>query len=412
MIHEPKQIDRRLLWGGGILLLIAVFFIARAMTREHLTIRAAKAVRTQLESTVSTNGRVEPVVNYEFHSPTNTTVKAVYVQQGDVVPAGKLLIELDDLPARARVATAESEVKSAEVSYEAALHSGTKEERESMAAELSKAKLDGNQARRDLDALQKLQANGAASTSEVAAAQDRFSAAESNLHSVEERSHNRYSKNEIERAKAALDEAQTNLLAARRVLEQTSYRAPVAGTVYSIEVSKTQYAEEGKTLLQMADLKQVHVHAYFDEPEIGRLAVGQKILIHWDAKPGHDWHGHIQRVPSTIIAYGTRNVGEVLVAIDDPDGTLLPDTNVTVKVTLSSEQNTLSIPREALRYENSNAYVFRIVGDELVRTPVTIGTLNLAQVAILSGLSDGDEVATGTLNGLPLQEGVPIKVAQ
>lgn len=412
MMQEPKQIDRRLLWGGGILLLIVVFFVARSLTREHLTIRAAKATRAQLEKTVSTNGRVEPEVNYQFHSPTNTTVKAVYVQQGDVVPAGKLLIELDDLPARARVASAESGVKSAEVSYESAIHSGTKEERESMASELAKAKLDRNQAKRDLDALQKLQANGAASTSEVAAAQDRLSAAESSLHSIEERSRDRYSKSEIERAKAALDEAQTNLLAARRVLELTSYRAPVAGTVYSIDVSKTQYAEEGKTLLEMADLKHVRVRAYPDEPEIGGLAVGQKVLIHWDARPGHEWHGHIQRVPSTIIAYGTRNVGEVLIAIEDPDGTLLPDTNVTVKVTLSSEKNTLSIPREALRYENGNAYVFRIIGDELVRTPVTIGTLNLAQVAILSGLSEGDEVATGTLNGLPLQEGVPIKVTQ
>jgi HlyD family secretion protein len=99
------------------------------------------------------------------------------------------------------------------------------------------------------------------------------------------------------------------------------------------------------------------------------------------------------------------------VAIDDPDGTLLPDTNVTVKITLSSEQNTLSIPREALRYENGNAFVFRVIGDELKRTPVTIGALNLAQVAIVAGLTDGDVVATGTLNGQPLEEGVPIKVA-
>jgi HlyD family secretion protein len=412
MMQEQKQIDRRLLWAGGIILLVAVFFVARAMTREHLTIHVAKTVRTELVSTVSTNGRVEPETNYEFHSPTNTTVRAVYAQPGDLVPAGKLLIELDDLPARARLASAESGVKNAEATYEAAQHSGTKEEREMMAGELAKARLDRNQAMRDLDALKKLQSNGAASASEVAAAEDRFNAAEANLKSAEERSQHRYSTTEIERAKAALTEAQTNLLAARRVLEQTSYRAPVSGTVYSIDVSKTQYAEEGKTLLQMADLKHVRVRAYFDEPEIGRLAVGQQILIHWDAKPGQEWHGHIVRVPSTIIAYGTRNVGEVLVAIDDPDGTLLPDTNVTVKVTLSSEHNSLSIPREALRYESSKAYVFRVVGDELVRTPVTIGTLNLAQVAILSGLNDGDVVATSSLNGQPLEEGVPIKVVR
>jgi HlyD family secretion protein len=412
MVQEQKQIDRRLLWGGGILLIIVVFFVARALTREHLTVRAALAVRAPLVKTVSTNGRVEPENNIEFHSPTNTTVKALYVQPGDVVPAGRLLIELDDLPARAKVATAESGVKAAQATYEAALHSGTNEEQQSMAAELTKAKLDRNQAKRDLEALEKLKASGAASSSEVAAAQDHLSAAESNLKSIEDRTHHRYSNTEIERAKAALTEAETNLLAARRVLEQTSFRAPVAGTVYSIDVNKTQFADEGKLLLQMANLKESRVHAYFDEPEIGQLAIGQSILIHWDARPDQEWHGHILRVPSTIIAYGTRNVGEVLISIDDPDGTLLPDTNVTVRVTLSSEQNTLSIPREALRYENGKSYVFRIIGDELQRTPVTIGALNLAQVAILSGLSDGDEVATGTLNGQPLEEGVPIKVVR
>ena len=56
------------------------------------------------------------------------------------------------------------------------------------------------------------------------------------------------------------------------------------------------------------------VRAYFDEPEIGQLAVGQKIQIKWDAKPGLAWQGHIARTPSLSSLYGTRNVGEVLVA--------------------------------------------------------------------------------------------------
>ncbi len=62
----------------------------------------------------------------------------------------------------------------------------------------------------------------------------------------------------------------------------------------------------------MADLKQLRVRAYFDEPEIGHLSIGQKIRIVWDAYPGREWHGHIVLVPSTIVNYSTRNVGEVL----------------------------------------------------------------------------------------------------
>jgi HlyD family secretion protein len=83
---------------------------------------------------------------------------------------------------------------------------------------------------------------------------------------------------------------------------------------------------------------------------------------------------------------------------------------VNVAVTTSSEPNVLTVPREALHSEKGEPFVYKVVGDTLVRTPVTVGTPNLVLAPILSGLKDGDIVATGTTNGLPLQEGVPIKV--
>ena len=361
---------------------------------------------------VSTNGRVEPENNYEFHSPVSTTVKAVYVQPGDQAPAGKLLVVMDDVQARARLATADSGVKAAQAALYAVTHNGTQEQRQMVAGDIARNRLERDQARRDLDALLKLKSSGAASASEVAAAQQRLDAAEASLHAFDQSANNRYSPAEVARAQAELTGAEANLAAARQVVAQTSIHAPVAGTVYSLDARPTEFAEEGKLLLQMADLHHERVRAYFDEPEIGRLAVGQKILIKWDAKPGRLWHGHIVRTPVTVITYGTRNVGEVLIGIDDADGGLLPDTNVTVTVTTSSEPNTLSVPREALHSENGKSYVYKVVHDKLVKTAVTIGTINLTQVAILSGLNEGDYVATGPASGQPLQEGIPIKVAR
>jgi HlyD family secretion protein len=81
-----------------------------------------------------------------------------------------------------------------------------------------------------------------------------------------------------------------------------------------------------------------------------------------------------------------------------------------VTVTTSSQPNALSIPREALHVENGKPYVYKVVNDSLVRAPVTVGVPNLTQAPILSGLNEGDWVATGTTNGQPLQEGIPIKV--
>jgi HlyD family secretion protein len=246
----------------------------------------------------------------------------------------------------------------------------------------------------------------------VASAQERLDAAEANLHASLENSQSRYSPAEIERARAGLADAQANLAAARQVVSQTAVHAPAAGTIYSLDAGRTEFVEAGKMLLQLADLHHERVRAYFDEPEIGRLAVGQKIQIKWDAKPGRVWNGHIERTPVTVITFGTRNVGEVLVKIDDADGDLLPDTNVTVTVTISSEANSLSVPREALHTENGKPYVYKVVKDGLKRTFVTTGTINLTQAAILSGLQEGDLVATGTSSGQPLQEGIPIKVVR
>jgi HlyD family secretion protein len=412
MTQERKLFDRRWLWLGALLLTIAVFFFVRSLTRDRLLIHAAQAERVPLLSTISTNGRVEPEVNYEIHSPMATTVKAVYAQPGDQVAAGKLLMALDDVQVRAREASAESGVKAAQAALQATTHNGTQQERQAAAADVARARLERNQARQDLAALTRLNSTGAASVSEVAAARQRLATAEVNLNALDQSADNRYSPAEVARARAALADAEANLTAARQVVGQTAVRAPVAGTVYSLDAGRSEYVEEGKLLLQVADLRQERVRAFFDEPEIGQLAVGQKIQIKWDAKPGRIWNGHIERTPVTVINLGTRSVGEVLVKIDDADSGLLPDTNVTVMVTISSQSNALSVPREALRSENGKPYVYKIVKDGLQKTFVTTGAINLTQAAILSGLEEGDQVATGTASGQPLQDGVPIKVVR
>jgi HlyD family secretion protein len=180
--------------------------------------------------------------------------------------------------------------------------------------------------------------------------------------------------------------------------------------VYSLDAVPTGYVAAGTLLLEMADLKHERVRAYFDQPDLGRLAVGQKVVIRWDARPDQEWLGRIERMPADVVTYGTRTVGEALVAIDGPGTGLLPDTNVTITVTTSSAPNALSVPREALYAQNGKYYVYKIVDGSLHRTPVMIGTPTLTQVPILSGLQQGDWVATETTNGQPLQVGVPIKV--
>jgi HlyD family secretion protein len=409
MAEARTQMNRKWLWIGAAVILIAVFLVARFFLRDRLPVRVARLEHQSLSNTVSTNGHVEPVTPYSFYSPIATTVKAVYAQEGDLVHTGKLILQLDDVASRAQVASAESSVKTAQSALDAATHNGTQAEQQTASAEVEQDRLARDQAQHDLDALTRLASTGAASSSEVTAARERLQTAQASLNAAQQSSQHRYSSGEIARAQAALNDAEAALAAAQHIEAQTAIYAPVTGTIYTMDAALSQYTEAGKLLVEMADLRNERVRAYFDEPDLGRLAMGQAVSIRWDAKPNREWHGHIVRLPVTVVTYSTRNVGEVLVDLDGTEDDLLPDTNVTVTVTISSEPNALSMPREALKEQNGKYFVYKVVGDELKRVAVTIGAPNMTQVPILSGLQDGDIVATGTSNGQPLQEGVPIK---
>jgi HlyD family secretion protein len=395
-------------WVGAAIALLLVFYFVRNATRTRVPVRMATAVRSELRSTSSTNGKVEPEVNFEAHAPYSGLVKNRYVHEGERVSQGELLVAMDDTDARTRLAESLAALRSAQTTYSAVTKGGTQEERLTLNGDIQRTEAEHEQAQQNLNALRKLQLAGAASASEVSAAEQRLAVTNVSLQLLQQRKTERYDAGDIERAKSAFDQTQTAYAAAQDVLNQANVRAPFAGTVYSLPVSKSEYVQQGTLLLQMADLTKMQVRGYFDEPEIGKLRVGQPITIEWDARPGKEWHGHIARVPSTIITYGTRNVGEVLITIDDSDQQLLPNTNVRVTVIVANEGNVLNVPREALHTESGRYYVFRIVNEKLRRTQVTVGNLNLTQVEILSGLKEGDQVALGSTNGVPLTDGMPV----
>jgi HlyD family secretion protein len=175
-------------------------------------------------------------------------------------------------------------------------------------------------------------------------------------------------------------------------------------------VSTYDFVPAGETLVAVADLNKMQIHAYFDEPEIGKLAVGQAVKVAWDAKPNQTWHGHISIAPTTVITYGTRNVGECIITVDDARGDLLPNTNVIVTVTTAQRFNALSIPREALHTDGGD-FVYRVINGKLVRTPVQVGVAtNLIRAEITGGLTDKDTVALGAINNRELSNGLAVKI--
>jgi HlyD family secretion protein len=411
MAEERRQtINSGVLWILAAIALVFIFFGVRRLTRDKLPLRVAEAQVQDLIKPSSTSGRVEPQHIFEAHAPEATTVKDVYVHVGQQVRPGQLLVSLDDTGARAKLAAAIAALRTAQAATQSVEGGGSHQEQLALSSNLAKAQLDRDQAARDLDVIKKLETKGAASPSEEAQAQTRLQIATASLQSLQEQKTKPYAATDLTRAQSTVAEAQAAIAAATQVIAESNVRAPFAGTVYSLPVSRFGYVETGGEILQAADLSKLQVRAYFDEPEIGDLHLNDPVSIVWDAKPDMQFHGHITRLPATVITYGTRFVGEVLVSIEDSNGVLLPNTNVVVTVITQEVKNALTVPREALHIEGGRDYVYVVSKGALHRTLVQVGAINLTMVQIVSGLKEHTVVALGTTNGTPISEGVPIRI--
>src|SRR5450755_1214030 len=297
-------------WVTALAILAAVIVLAAFVRHrdDSLAVRTAVVEKSTIRSVISTNGKIEPVNNFEAHAPVPARVERVLVKEGDSVKKGQLLIALDDANVRAQAARAETQVRAAQAELGAAQRGGTQEEVLSLDAQLVKAGADRDSAQRNLDALKKLQPQGAATAGEVQAAEDALATADAQLTFLRQKQTKRYSRAELARLEAQQADAQASYNAQRDVLAQTNVHAPFDGVVYSLPVKPGGFVAGGDLLLQVADLRKVLVRAFVDEPDVGRLAPGDLIEVTWDAVPGRVWPAAVTAVPSTVKLHGSRNV--------------------------------------------------------------------------------------------------------
>lgn len=400
---------RWVVWASGAV--VAVVLLASFASRDDsVPVTAAAVARSTIRSVISSNGKVEPVQNFEAHAPVGTNVKQVLVKEGDHVKKGQLLVELDAAGARSQAAQALAQVRTSEADINAVGRGGTQEEVLTLQAQLVKARADYDAAQRNLDSLKRLQQSGAASPGEVRAAQNQLDTAAAEVKLLESKQKERYSRPEVARVEAQQSEAHSAYSAAEDVLRQLVIRAPFDGVVYSLPVKRGTYVNPGDLVLQEADLARVLVRAFVDEPDIARLTPGEKIEITWDAIPGRTWNGTVSAVPAAVKLHGTRNVGETTCIVSNQDFKLLPNINVGVTVVTAQHEDALTIPREALRQDDSVPYVYQIVNNGLQRRNVQISISNLTQAEITGGVPEHALVVLGSTNSKPLHDGLSVRV--
>lgn len=364
-----------------------------------------KVTRETIISALTTNGKVEPVEWASARAESPGVVRRVLVHRGQQVAAGATLVELSSAGLQSEISAADARVAQAQAELDRLREGGPSAEIASIDANLNSARQELAAAQREFESVRRLQSKNAITGQEVTAARERVERAQLQIQSLEQRRAALVGKSDRAAAEARLREAQAAAGGSRQKLSLALVRAPVGGTVYQFDLRPGAYLNAGDLVANIGKLETVRVTVYVDEPDLGRVEVGMPVTITWDAMPGRQWTGTVDRKPTEVVALGTRQVGEVTCVIGNPDRELLPGTNVNAEIRSKVVENALTIPNAAIRRESGRTGVFVLTDGKLQWRDVQLGVTSVVRAQILSGLQPGDSIALPT--DRPLKDGMP-----
>jgi len=366
----------------------------------------AKAARATITSTISTNGKVEPIEYADVRVEVAGLVNRLLVHQGDTVSKGQEMAELSQPGVAQELEAAEARAAQARADLETLQAGG----RGSAIAELEGARNRLNaqraSAQHNLESLQHLLALKAATPYDVEQAAQVVNDIDVQMRALDQRRAALVGKGDVEAAQARLREAEANVSLAKSHIAENTIHSPLAGVVYDLPARAGAYLNPGDPIGSVGKLDPVRVRVYVDEPELGRVAQGEKVRITWDALPGREWTGVVEKRPTEVVPLGSRQVGEVLCTIGNPNRDLVPGTNVNAFILTNVVTDALTILKTALRHENGLG-VYLLRQDNTIHwQTVTTGVSDAFRVEALTGVHEGDAVAVSSEQ--PLKDGMKV----
>jgi HlyD family secretion protein len=353
----------------------------------------AKTTRVTISNVLSTNGKVEPGEYVDVRVESPGLVKRVLVHAGDAVRNAQVLAEVTEPGLQQELEAAMAREAQARANLQTLQAGGRSSDTTELEGTVNRLKSDHDAAQRNLEALQRLLAKQAATAFEVEQARQNVKSLDVQIQSLQDRRAALVGKGDLGSAEARVQEAEANVRLSRDRITQDIIRTPMAGTVYDLPARAGSFLNAGDPVASIGRLDPVRVRVYVDEPELGRVAKGQSVRITWDALQGKEWTGTVEKLPTEVIALGTRQVGEVLCTIGNPMRELVPGTNVNAFLLTQVVQNALTIPKAAVRRDGATG-VFLLQKDNTLKwQPIVTGASDALRVEVVKGLVDGDAVA-------------------
>ena len=353
-------------------------------------LEAYEVTARPLVQTVVATGRVVAVSRAQVGSPVTGVVLERRVQEGDAVQPGDVLAVLraDDLQAQAAEADAALDQlrRSTRPRAQAAVREAE--------ARLQQASREATR-RRDLFARQ-LIAREALELALQAETVARTAAEQARLQMPD-----------LAEGGPAEAAALARQATARALLEKTTIRAEVAGTVLTRNVEPGDLVQPGRVLFEIARAGDTEVLVPVDEKNLEVLALGQPAMCVADAFPARPFPATVSFIAPSVDAQ--RGSVDIRLAVSPVPDFLRQDMTVSVNVETGRRDRALVVPNDALsEIDGNTARVWRVAEGRASRQTVELGLRGLALTEITAGLQDGDRVLADA--GADVAEGSRVRV--
>ena len=377
-------------WVAGFLGLVLLAFLLTALARpKGVAVQVVDVRKGDLVVPVQCDGTLEPPPGGELRVAESAAVVELPVKDGDRVEAGRTLVRLEN---------AELSQKAMEARSEALRLQG---DRESAVADLAEAVRSEKYQREVVDADARLLASGAISRATAESNERALRQAEDTTRAVRARV-------------AGLEGPNSRLALAERAASELERRvtaltvtAPVAGVVYGLPRRVGETVSAGQVVASIVNPENRRLRARVDQPDLPRVALGQRLVVSFDGLPREKWEGKVTFVSPGLTQVGGREVGEVLGDVADPTRRLPTNAAVEVEIIAGEKSQTMIVPRASVLRDGEKRYLYLAEDGRARRREVRVGLTGLTEVEILGGVSEKDAVILP--GSTPLSDGLRVR---
>jgi RND family efflux transporter MFP subunit len=331
-----------------------------------------------VQRTVDFVGTLEPYEESTVASNLEAPVAKVYVDLGDRVKKGALLVKLDDEEFRIKVNLAEAALKEAQAKL------GVEDEKDVVVDNVSyvkKARADYDDAETNLNRMRELQRKGYVAKAQLDEAQARRDMTKATLDGELDSGRSYYSTVKSRRASLEL---------AKKQLRDTEVRASIDGFVSKKSVDPGDFTKVGGELVRIVRVDPIRLRGGVPEVNAPDIRLGREVTIRLSATPGREYIGKISRISPSSDPESRAFTVEAL--IPNSGAVLKPGYFAEASIKTRVDASALTVPLNSLvSYAGVNK-VFVVRDGKAVEVTVTPGIRVGDKIEVAGALKEGDMV--------------------